>query len=434
MQRDRFMSDELKIGNINLREIDLYNFLNKKYSLLGTFTFLDIQEDMFAPVCSGSIQLLDTSNLLEDFPISGEERLVITYRTAEPFKWVTREFYVYDVTNKMKSSDKGFVYTLHFCSVEMLKNRTTLVSKSFKNLTPSDIVKTVLTNIIETKKPLNIEKSFGVYTYIAPHIYPFEVIHSMSNRARSDSHHDGASYLFFENKNGCNFVSLEEIVKGTPFTYVARDNNSYDNTNETTRFTSISAISQTKGFSVLDSISSGAFGVKTKALDLMTKQLTDISYDHFDDSQYKSMNRINGNNPKLKMTTSNFKFKSNDGLYKYVVTSSGVGSSFKDKNVSKRYSQLSSYVNGPKVNIEVNFNSDMTVGRVINLEVMTGHNSDKETELAQKDSYQTGKYLVTAMRHIITLDKATTSMELSRDSYTADHEKLTPTRNARLGL
>ena len=134
------------------------------------------------------------------------------------------------------------------------------------------------------------------------------------------------------------------------------------------------------------------------------------------------------------MTTSNFKFKSNDGLYKYVVTSSGVGSSFKDKNVSKRYSQLSSYVNGPKVNIEVNFNSDMTVGRVINLEVMTGHNSDKETELAQKDSYQTGKYLVTAMRHIITLDKATTSMELSRDSYTADHEKLTPTRNARLGL
>lgn len=421
-----------KAGDIEIRDLILTNFVGKKLNLKKSLMQMDICEDLFSSSVSGTLRITDTNNMIEDFPIIGEETLEITYRTSADFKYVTRKFEVYGLTNKESLGDKSYVATLNFCSEEFLTNRSVLVSRSFANMTPSDIAKSVLKNIIRTKKPILVEDTIGVNTYVAPSIYPFEVIAAMTKRARSSVNVNGGAYMFFENNNGFNFVSLEKLFKQKPIEYRMGFRDSYAS-NLDSMYT-ITALNQRSQVSMLDAMSSGALGVNAKVLNLQTKELQDVSFDYFNDNQYKKINRINGVNPSLRLTTSKFKHKTKDGLYKFMVSSPSDFVSYKESNVSVRYSQISSLVNGPKVDIEVPFNSELGVGDILKLVIPTMYSSDSELEIAKEDRFISGNYIALCVRHIITPQYAVTAVECGRDTYTSNHEAYVKQNNERLGI
>jgi len=406
-------------GNIDIQEILLYNYKGEPTSLSDNFQTINIQEDMFSTVTTGSIIIIDSDNLIETFPIVGEETLTVVYRTDEGFDWVTRKFYVSHCSNRTRLSEGQYTYVLSFCSEELMQNKSMIVSRSFDKKSPSEVVDIVLRNIIKTDKEINIEDSLGLYSYIAPNIRPFEVISSMSNKARSKTHSNGASYLFFENKKGFNFVSLESLFDIPGFMYELGTKNSNQTLNS---FNTVNAISASGSASILDSMASGGLGANTKSLDLQSKRVTDVSYNYFDDAEYSKMNHVNGTNSGRRLTTSEYKYKTNTGLYKFVVGKSNVGDNFKDVNVAKRYAQLSALSNGPKVHIEVHMNSDLTVGDIIYLKVLTATPSNLSSDKLKEEMFSSGKYIITCLRHEFGLAKGRTMLELSRDSYSEDHE------------
>ena len=404
----------------------LYNYKAEPMPLTEFFQTISIQEDMFSTVTTGSIIIVDPDNLIETFPIVGEETLVVEYRTREGFDWVKREFYVSQCSNRTRLTDGQYSYTLSFCSEELMQNKSMIVSRSFDKKSPSEVVDIVLRNIIKTDKEINIEDSLGLYSYISPNIRPFEIISSMSNKARSKTHSNGASYVFFENKKGFNFVSLESLFAIPGYMYELGTKNSNQSLDS---FNIVNAISASGSASILKSMASGGLGVHTKSLDLQSKKLTDVSYDYFDDAEYSKMNHANGTDAGKRLTTSQYKYKTSDGMYKFVIGKANVGDNFKSVNIAKRYAQLSALANGPKVHIEVHMNSDLTVGDMIYLKTLTATPSRLASDKLKEEEFSSGNYIITCLRHEFGLARGRTMLELSRDSYSEDHEhktKITP--------
>lgn len=434
------MTDAKKynIGGVEIREIILRNFVSKPINITKMFTHAYIQEDIFAPVSIGAITILDKDGLRELFPIIANEYISITYRTFESFDWVTREFFVYSITGESKTNDNVSTYTLNFASHEYMVNQKTALRKSFVNQSPSDIVKNIMSTVIGTKKPIDVEDSMGISNYIATGLTPIKVISMMTSRAKSKINQNGAAYLFFENKDGFCFKSLESLYKKAPIYYVADVKNDR-NSRRDDETLAVLAVSIHAGISTAGFIASGAGGVKTKSLDLLNKSIKDVSYDHYDDEQYRKLTRTVGQDPSLKLTPDKFEFASNEGLNKFIVSPNGVDTtSFKAENTSVRYAQLASIATGPKVNLEVTLNSALTVGDMIDLKILSQVGGDTITENGREDSFTSGKYLATCVRHIFKRDSigvsGSTSIELSRDSYNNSHDELVGKNNQALGI
>lgn len=426
------------IGDVELKDVILTNFSGTSIDITKLFTNMYIQEDIFAPVTVGEIALIDKDALIEKFPIIGNETISITYRTYKSFNWVTRSFFVYSITNQRKLNDNAVMFSLNFTTKEYLLSNSMKLSKSFNNMSPCSIVDSILKNTLGSTKDSNIEESMGIMNYIAPNLTPMQVISVMCSRAKSKVNPGGASYMFYEDVKGFNFRTLEGLYKNKPFNYTATVSTLSNDSSLNTLFT-VLAVHFDTSVSAASSVSTGALGVKALSLDLYNKKLKDVSYNHNDDKHYTKLNRVTGQDPSLKCVPNNFAFKSEVGLKKFFISPSSVDSaSFKDENTSIRYSQLATIATGPKVSLEVVLNSNLTVGSMINLKVMTMKGSESSTEVDMEDAFNSGLYLVTCCRHIFKSfggrASGTTALELSRDTYNNSHDELVKKNNKGIGL
>lgn len=392
--------------------LELSNFNGETIDLMPYFLNIDIQEDIFIPVCSGNLTIIDTSNLYEEFPIIGEETIKITYRDFYS-KSITRTFNVYSVDNRERTTEKGSAYILNFCSEELLYNRTKKYSKSYKNALPHEIFLDAI-NRTNPSKEINIQPTKELQDFVVPNSYPFDVCAQMAARSISEEGQIG-SYLFFEDNQKFNFISIEKLITKDPTIYQVGDAKLAGIRNPKYIFKNYKYQEPANN---IKGIMSGSQGVETKTIDLMNRKLEDNSYDHFGDD-YKKVNRVNSSNPELKTNSSTYKHKSGQGLSKIVVKNmSDSHKSTKNKTLALRYNILSSYMTGPKIHAELAFNSQLTVGDMIFVEIpKLKDNSD----VPESDAYIQGKYIVTALRQIISPDSGETVVELAKDSYTKSH-------------
>lgn len=397
-----------------ISELTLSNFSGKTINLLPFFLGIDIQEDIFMPVVSGNITLLDNSNLYENFPIIGEEVITISYKDFYS-KVITRKFSVYSIGQREKTTEKGSVYVLNFCSAELLYNREAKYSKSYKDKLTHDIFSDAI-NRLNPTKPINIQETQELQDFVCPQLYPLEVCSQMANRAISTEGHTG-SYLFFEDKEQFNFISIEKLIKAAPIKYKigsAKTHGAKDPKFIIKNYVFKNAANNINGQMT------GAQGVETKTLDLLNRKIEDNSYDHFGED-YEKIDRINSNNPDLKSTSEQYKHKTNKGMSKLTIKNNDFKSS-KNKTIAKRYNSLSTYTNGPKIHAELAFNSDLTVGMMVDISIPL-RDVRHEADIPEYDKYIQGKYIITALRQFITHDKGETIVELSKDSYSQSHSE-----------
>lgn len=399
---------------VSILSLTLTNFKGEEIDLTPYFLNIDIQEDIFMPVCSGKITLIDTENMYENFPIIGEEIIKITYKDFYS-ETISREFSTFGVDNKEHSTESGSGYILNFCSRELLDNRNQTYSKSYSNIETDKIFSDALSRCNPSKE-INIEKTQGLQSYIVPNIYPFDVCAQMASRAISTTGHTG-TYLFFEDNVKFNFISIEELIKAEPIYYNIGNASSVTIGGQKYIFKNFKF---QKPVNNIKSKMHGSQGVETKSLDLMNRKIEDKSYDHYSED-YDKIQRTSSNNPDLKTTSDNYQYKSPQGLKKLIIQNSSDFSSTKSQTTSIRYSALSSYVNGIKIHAELPFNAALTVGMVIDVSIpkVTPGRAD---DAPVYDTHNQGKYLVMAVRQIISPDHGETIIEIAKDTYTEKHE------------
>lgn len=417
-------------GDWILKNISLENFQGDEIKLLDQFGYLEYTEDLFNNVTHGKMTLIDGNDLVQYFPIIGEETLRFSYVTADEFEPVNKEFYVYRVGNKKDENNTMISYTIYFTSVESMVDQNTSISKSFKNKKASEIVQNVF-DTLESDKEIQIDDTLNLHHIIVPNWSPFQTINWATSIARSPNH-DGSMFLFYENVDGFNFRHIESIIEEeAQFDFSQKlaslDPNKVDSSDATYPFQSITSYKIIKTTDKLDSLSEGMFGARTIAYDNVAKTIrtNDFEYDSgFDQTSHMSSHKLVSdsfeyNDPTQRIMTIPTKTYREESSY---YQDSGIDEkSQRMEEIVGFRSSLLSQISSNQIEANAFGDSRITCGMMINVELENKTAiEDKRTRLGEK--YINEKMLIGKCKHSFTKTKHTMTMLLMKDSLSSRPE------------
>ena len=403
-----------KLGNVNIA---------------GVYQEINIYDSMFMPCIRGEILIQDAIGLSSKLLLDGSEYLSMEILKGEESGPTTfkKTFRIYKQSNRENINQNSEIYILHFASEEMIFSEQKKVNQSF-NGTYTDIVNVILKKYlgVTSKKLGLIENSKGLHTVIVPNLSPFDTMDWLSKRAvDSDSL---PNFLFFENKYGYNFVSLTELIKREPIMNINFEpkNLSVSGGQEFYGAREAKIINSTN---YIESIKNGVYSGKFIGIDLLTRK---VNINQIDFNQTYNKTKVHLNKYPNFTTASNrdgkdaaHMFDSKVSLYAFATTrkdtswvkqnDAQTGTNIDDTHayVFQRAPILANLLQ-TTIHLNIPGNFGVTSGAIINLKMPI---KSGKTEVGEGlDQTLTGKYIVTATRHVIKGDMHETVIEVATDS------------------
>lgn len=439
--------DELYIVTSN-GEVDIRNFIME----------IEICEDMFANVMVGKAYVGDAAGLIARLPIQRGDVLTIHARTptfpnTEAFA-IKRSFIITGVDERMMNRDREQLYGITFMSPEGVQDNTLAISRAFSGTT-DHIVAEVFEQHLKFPRYVRKGQPLAGFTdvtfvgspntsfvrLVSPYWSPLKIINWCAVRAVSASG-KAPNFLFFESNKGFYFTSVENLVEmqrnaGNMYNqYFFGDANQRDS--DAGAFT-YAAQNIGRGYSVIQSVQIptqfdllhdqdyGYLAGTMATHDITTKEYREYTWDYganFDQfnhqEDYKAVDgkivSESGQHQPFRQLT----LRSPDTFRTLRTKQFAMFGDYKDNQAERWALQRNSLmhaISNLRVNIQVPGRTDAEVGRLVYVQFPIG--SDKSPVREQNfDPYMTGVYLITAIRHTISLvGKHTMSMELVKDSF-----------------
>jgi|LakMenE01Jun11ns_1017448.scaffolds.fasta_scaffold9958136_3 hypothetical protein len=127
-------------------------------------------------------------------------------------------------------------FTIHACDESLLEDAKHLMSKSWKCVTPNEIVNAAL-DCVKHQGSREISQCEPQRDYIAENIHPFRVIAQQANMALDGDDPSFVHFMTYENggQTKHNFKSLKELInQGSSMTYYYSEGGETDSTSSTT--------------------------------------------------------------------------------------------------------------------------------------------------------------------------------------------------------
>lgn len=397
-------------------------------------------EDIFRGSVTGEILISDSINMIDRLGMCGGEYLFLTFRklkNQDVKDGVSKKFRIYRVSERRLQNQETEAYILHFCSEEFLFSEQLKISKPYKGKKISEMASDVLANELQISvNKLNIEETKGLYDFIVPYKSPFETLHWLANYAQPMTS-NGADFLFYENHEGFNFASLQTLYgKRSYKKYMYQIKNVGDTTESSELFRDLSGFKSYTYLNTFDTLYgtiNGAFASKTLTVDPITRKFYEITFDYNKDYYYKN-SQLN-DYPVVNNTPNRLNKKMNEmseASYKVVVSNKN---QIKSKGILEqpwsvqndiaaetfvpyRTAQmaLSHYT---RLKLVLSGDPLLSIGTVI--DVVLPSNVGKKGGAGYNeglfDVYNSGRYLISAVRHVIKADfRYETILEVVKDS------------------
>ena len=437
---------------------------------------VNIFEDMFKSSITGNIIIIDVNNVVTKVPIVGQEYLTLKIRTPtltikrDMIDFTDNPFAVHKVTLRQEISSGGQVYQLKFVSQEAIKSSQRKISKSYydRNANIGAIVFDLLAQNkdgIQTSKEVFIQPTLGRRPYVIPNINPFDIITKLSNEAVSKigtgefSGNPSPHYLFFENKDGIHFRTLQSLYnKDVKETFHVGDigfderviGGDKDSGKLIQNFRRILEYEIKTRKDLFVNSASGMLGGRTISHDIYKKNYTVTEYNYLDDDDFEKYGRISEDEASAFRVYNTDRFLSQDfsksithlvpvsktttGLDANYTTSDNLDGSTDPSNLEENYLQRQSRMmelsNGVHIQATVNGRTNLTAGDMVFITVPSIRGNDPD------NPFYTGRYIVRALRHTIapTVRQHLITMEITRDTSPSDfpsfgspYEDLSPT-------
>lgn len=419
-------------------------------NLMPYLVELNLFEDIYSSSISGQLVISDGLGILSKYFISGTEFIEMSVRkSSQENSAYKKTFRIFKISNRTTNPNNMYeVYTINFCSEEFLLSEQYRISKSYRGTKISDIVYSIMKNYVQvgtsaSAKNLDIENTSGVYDFILPNKKLFETINWLSTYAQSQNN-NGADMVFFENADGYFFYSLQTMFKSDPYqTYFYDPKNITQNLNQ--QVVNVKEFEILDFFDTLGGISNGTFSNQLITLDPLLRKSNTIHFnydDYYNNSTHLNKasvinNYVNRNGDTLydkpsngltsgalRMATSNSEQKKNSFISQSSKIDSVGNDIFIEKFMSNRVAQVA-LANYTRIKIAVPGDSYITAGKTVIFNSYgvaptsyTPSGGDSERRL---DPFYSGKYLVTAVRHIIKNNSFVSIVELAKDSSTSGY-------------
>jgi hypothetical protein len=410
-------------GDVEISKLVLTNFKGNTLDISLIFTEVEIYEDVYSASLSGSITIVDTRDLIHEFPIIGEETLQMTFKTpglpnaAE----VSQTFVIYKLTNFIVSSPHKQLYTLHFVTPETMTDLSRRISKAFQG-SPDSIIKRILgADGLSTKKKFEIEPSSNNIKFVSPFWTPFKCINYLVSRAQTVDTFKSSNFLFFETNKGYKFKSVNSIFdsKNKPFIEYKYNNDPSRDPRDgesvrdvSAELTKIFSLALDCRFDMIDRIESGFYSHQMWDHNLLLKTLTKRTYIYNDD--FKKTNHLSDN------TISSNKLQvSKQTAISTVTTYPQVHNDVKEDNYGKILTNkipLLAQLNAFKLDITVHGRTDLQVGDLVNLNIGGMEIISQDSKRKVLDNTYNGRYFVVSILHRITIKKHQMIVQVVKES------------------
>jgi len=424
----------------SLNTLNFVTAANQKFEIKKLVQELSYYEDIYTFAISGYITLTDAQGFVELFQLTGNEYLEMDFgKTKNGPNNINKKFRVYKLAPRTPTGNMNTeFYTLYFCSEELLLSEQIKVSYSYKGQKISDNIENILTEKLRVSSDNIeiIEETTGISNLVMPRVKPFEAISWLSNYARPKSTGTvGADMLFFETKNGFNFRSLQSMYKDDVYATYKYQAKNIDNQHQSfqEKVTTVIKYEIVKTYDMVNEINSGTLSNKLISLDPITRtfQVTNFNYSKYK-NQSSSLNSGDVTN-KIKNRFGKTETESYEGTLKMVVgnanqqnneyiknTDVDVKDVFMENNIPNRTAQLA-LANYTIVKVSIPGDTGITAGRTVQFNTYSLKPSSGNREL---DKFYSGKYLVTAVRHVILSPQTfQTILELAKDSSATNYVK-----------
>lgn len=391
---------------------------------------INYSEDITSPVTYVSLLIVNTGGILSKLKIRGGERVrLIIEQGATSAKFTLDEnnntYYIYNIGNSTTESTKE-LFTLDLVPGEVFVNETSRVFRRY-DATLDSTVNKILKEELKTKRfnSSNIEKTVNKYSFMGNARKPFTVLGwvcpkgiPQTERGKSGPTQGTAGFLFFENKEGYNFKSVDSLFdKNRP----SKETYSYKeivpgpaDPKANFRITSPPVFS--KNVNVLDNLRIGMYSSVNYFFDTNTRKFYSNVYKLSE--SYKQMNHSGDDDaPEIP-------FGLQDSPSRLMVKMLDNGQMDKsgklevpDKRMEYQAQSITRYnlLFSQTLNITVPLNLNLTVSDVITIEF--GQITKEEDKQGLKDKSKSGKYIISKLKHVFGDNKGLTGLELVRDSY-----------------
>ena len=412
-------SEKVKFaGDVRLEDVTIITSLGFAQTVIDQVIGIEIYEDIFSSFITGKLILQDSQEISNLMPLIGEELVRIRVMTPSlPEKDAyAGEYYIYKMDDRIKSQERELIYVLHFISKDAIMDLNKTISKAYSGKV-SDIVEELITSEygLQSKKKHNIEDTSNETKFISNFWTTTKCLQYCCDNAINQN--DSPSYVFFENKYGLNFVSLDSLYKGTPLMQrFIWDNYSAEvSAGSSTRdinkdYQRVIEFQMSDSFNYVDRLKSGMYGSEIIYYDILSKQYVHTGYKP-DFTKGKHLNEY-------PLYTSNVAARPKALIihdHMYYNNFDGFADTTNTKSIQKRKS-LMALAEGYKVTITVFGRTDYSAGQRVYLEVPKNAQL-KESETDFEDKLLSGNYLISALCHLITREKHECTMELIKDSF-----------------
>lgn len=282
---ENFISKVAKVNAVNL-----YSHNGKGADILGNVLEINLFESIYLPNFTGTLEILDSFDMPQFFPIIGEETLDIDISLPsiqDDANMMFKGLRVYKITDRRIIADKTQTYKLWFISPEVITNHENKICKSWSQKTTDRMVKDVF-SVLKSDKTFNVESTIGAHNYISTNFSPFQVLNYLASH-RSINTNKLSDFVFFENfdlakkTTKFNFTSLNTLCASAPvasLTYhpVIVNNPSVGNVQPH----NVTDIAFSKGFDIIESKMSGMYNQTYIYYDLLRKKYV-VQKNKFDD-------------------------------------------------------------------------------------------------------------------------------------------------------
>lgn len=232
---------------IDILKLELINFKEDILDISRIFLRINIFENISNIFLTGKIVIIDTQDIIANFPIIGNELLKISIKHENII--INLEFKIYKIDsdgNNTKGEHGGKIFTLYFCSPEKLYSNK--ISRKF-----IDKAETIIQNLLTESKELLFEGTSEAIEIYSNFWTIQKIIEFIIKLSKSGTYYD---YVFFETLENFNFFPVSFLLNQT-----VSEKFVYDKSNENFLMNnSIKVFRFEKYFNILRDQNFGFFG------------------------------------------------------------------------------------------------------------------------------------------------------------------------------
>ena len=374
--------------------------------------YVEIYESIYSPFMTLNVNITDSQSLNHLLPMIGEEFIEIDIRGPDGETGLIRQaFYIYKLSDRIQAADKAFVYTLNCISSAAVVDMNLKISQAISGQ-PSDIVKDKFAiGSLAATKDVYSHQSRDKISYISNYWTPLQNIRYISDRTVSKDT-GAASYLFFETKKQFVFAPLDALVRqDSNYTYFNLPNN--HDTGIVEQQSIVHKLYVDETFNYINRIMDGAYGNRTLTVNPTRKSYTYNYYDFLE--SYNKFSRLNthpfGTDNAPRRINSVFRVRTAPSS-----TIPGMSSDHADDWYKVRLTELAA-MNSQVLTIDVSGRFNIYAGNTIELAVpISVIPTDTKSIKDSLDRTLSGRYLVTGIKHMLTRERHSMSLQISKDS------------------